>query len=364
MIPVDVTTPTTFLGRRANMAGSAPEAGELFSLDLTDGPETADTGSLDLVLEEDTALPEQEGVPPDLLAFFFPSLQPAETPEKSLVEDSTALGAPLTRSPSAPGIESAVDTIASTGAETGDPELPIAPEEALEMLEVQGDGATDQPPVDDGDPATDSPSSAPNSERQSRRDGQERRSHSDQPDQGTTTLQLTGEVDAVSPSGPAQSGGNVIVPTTTPPPFSGQNVDSLRPALVDGPVQPRDIARQMAISVAHDVDGVTEIALSPDDLGLVKLQMTTNDDRVVVVIAAERPETGDLLRRNLDSLAQEFRSAGYKDVSFSFSDQSSGNRTPDRQAVFPARADEIENDAPLDFIGAPRLRSLGLDLRV
>ena len=46
--------------------------------------------------------------------------------------------------------------------------------------------------------------------------------------------------------------------------------------------------------------------------------MTTLESGLVVNIIADRPETADLMRRNMDSLLREFANLGYDNPSFTF----------------------------------------------
>jgi hypothetical protein len=73
-----------------------------------------------------------------------------------------------------------------------------------------------------------------------------------------------------------------------------------------------DIARQLP-------DGPIEISLSPEELGKVKLTFQVSENGAMnVVVAAERPETLEFMRRNVDSLLAEFSDLGYEGSSFQF----------------------------------------------
>jgi len=73
-----------------------------------------------------------------------------------------------------------------------------------------------------------------------------------------------------------------------------------------------DVARQLP-------DRAIEISLNPEELGRVKMTINASDGAISVALAVERGETADLLRRNLETLAAEFKELGYSDISFSFS---------------------------------------------
>jgi flagellar hook-length control protein FliK len=84
---------------------------------------------------------------------------------------------------------------------------------------------------------------------------------------------------------------------------------------------PARIAAQLAQAAQTMPDAPIELALSPEELGNVRLTFNTSEGAINVVVVAERGETLDLMRRNIDTLAAEFREMGFKDVSFSFSQQ-------------------------------------------
>lgn len=149
---------------------------------------------------------------------------------------------------------------------------------------------------------------------------------------------------------------------TFPPPY--HRIDPLpiaapKPILVSAQTV-QHIAEQIVVSVANDDTGTTEIALDPEELGRVRLHMTVTDQTVQIVIAAERPETSDLMRRHLDVLQQEFRSLGFQSVDLGFADD--GGRNSPKEAPKPTHiAVEIPpEDAPPQL----QLVSSGVDIRL
>lgn len=80
----------------------------------------------------------------------------------------------------------------------------------------------------------------------------------------------------------------------------------------------RHVAQQLAVTVTQTAGQPTEIALNPEELGRVRMSMSMTDGILILQINAERPETTELLRRHIDTLAQEFRNMGYSDISFDF----------------------------------------------
>ncbi|SOC06743.1 flagellar hook-length control protein FliK [Rhodobacter maris] len=87
------------------------------------------------------------------------------------------------------------------------------------------------------------------------------------------------------------------------------------------------IARQLAQAIPATADQPVEISLSPEELGKVRMTLHSSDTGITVSVHAERPETLDLMRRNIDSLARDFRDMGYSDISFDFANQSGGQQS-------------------------------------
>jgi flagellar hook-length control protein FliK len=105
-----------------------------------------------------------------------------------------------------------------------------------------------------------------------------------------------------------QSTSTVAATTTLPTNFASQFS-----------AQIADVAKQLP-------DQPVEITLSPEELGKVKLTFQVAENGAVnVVIAAERAETLELMRRNSDSLLEEFRSLGYENSSFEFQQEQQGD---------------------------------------
>ena len=128
---------------------------------------------------------------------------------------------------------------------------------------------------------------------------------------------------------------------------------------------PPPAERQIVTAIHASGTGRTDILLDPQELGRVRLTLEGNEAGIVVTIQAERSETADLLRRNADLLAEEFREAGYTDLTFSFTDRGETASAPDRNDD-PPRGTEPEFVAappPLPSTPGPRGSAL-LDLRL
>lgn len=84
-----------------------------------------------------------------------------------------------------------------------------------------------------------------------------------------------------------------------------------------------------------------------------------------MIVAAERAETLDLLRRHSDALADTLRDLGHSSVGFSFSDM---RQDADPQATFDAsEGDPLADPQTSQHLSAApalRLTTSGLDLRL
>ncbi|MFC0202563.1 flagellar hook-length control protein FliK [Paracoccus rhizosphaerae] len=80
---------------------------------------------------------------------------------------------------------------------------------------------------------------------------------------------------------------------------------------------PRPVMQQVAEAIVSTNGDRTEIALSPEELGRVRLIMS-GPDRAHITVWAERPETLDLVRRNADLLTQHLAEAGVDSGSLNF----------------------------------------------
>ncbi len=153
-----------------------------------------------------------------------------------------------------------------------------------------------------------------------------------------------------------------------------RNADPTQTALHGTRATAIHIASQLAQAVSQTSGGTTDITLNPRELGHVRLSLQAIDGTMYVAIAAERPETAELMRRHIDSLAQEFRGLGYQDVSFSFSGRQGGNgpgqdtgfgQNPDTGPAQPLiTSEELPADRYVPRRAAAQTGGTGLDLRL
>jgi len=112
----------------------------------------------------------------------------------------------------------------------------------------------------------------------------------------------------------------------------------------------------------------TELQLNPVELGRVRLSLQVIDSTITVAIMADRPETADLIRRYVDTLAQEFRALGYQDVNVSVGQRQAGAEQADLPRSKPDESGattESAIDQSPTLANRPGLSaSGGLDLRL
>ncbi len=99
---------------------------------------------------------------------------------------------------------------------------------------------------------------------------------------------------------------------------------------------PRPVLQQVTDALVSTRGDRTEIALSPEELGRIRLVMS-GPDRGQIIIWAERPETLDLVRRNVDLLTQQLADAGVTAGSLDF-------RRDDRSGGQAAQGGPAEDD--------------------
>ncbi|MDA9207953.1 flagellar hook-length control protein FliK [Octadecabacter sp.] len=126
------------------------------------------------------------------------------------------------------------------------------------------------------------------------------------------------------------------------------------------------VVQQIAAALAQSSGQSTQIALNPEELGRVRISLSSNEMGLVVNIVAERPETADLMRRNIDSLLQDFSELGYDNPTFDFQSDggTDGEKTSNQSAT---SSDGMSADVVLTQPETPTLRHTatgGLDLKL
>lgn len=91
-------------------------------------------------------------------------------------------------------------------------------------------------------------------------------------------------------------------------------------------VQARPVITQLVQAARSAIDGMIEVKLAPEELGRVRLAMTSGEAGMTVTVTAERAETLDLIRRNIDLFAADLTDQGFSDLNFSFGQEDAGDR--------------------------------------
>lgn len=135
------------------------------------------------------------------------------------------------------------------------------------------------------------------------------------------------------------------------------------------PELPMHVAQQIIDVVQTLPSRPVEISLNPEELGRLRLSLSSSEHGLVVHILAERPETTDLLRRHIGQLDQDLLDLGFDSVAFSFAEQNhpdSGENQQGDRALAP-HSDQSVNPAGTPSIptrASPSSPTGGLDLRL
>lgn len=151
-----------------------------------------------------------------------------------------------------------------------------------------------------------------------------------------------------------------LLSTSAPPePAVARDQSSPQRGAVPSPI--RQIAEAITVADGNRID----IRLEPEELGRVRIQMQLSEHGVALQLAADRPETLEMLRRHVDQLARYLSEAGVQSNNLSFSGERRGARTVpaapqgEREGRSEARSGAIQP------VPAPRLGSVGeMDLRL
>jgi flagellar hook-length control protein FliK len=142
------------------------------------------------------------------------------------------------------------------------------------------------------------------------------------------------------------------------------------PITADLPSLAQSASQQIAIGAAQlsaEPGGAVDIALDPPELGRVRLSLVEVAGTMTLSITAERPETADLMRRNLALLADAFARQGLDAPSVDISGGGQGGRHPREEgARLPFDAQDQQSLRPTGPSAekAAPMAAGGLDLRL
>ncbi|MEO0939524.1 MAG: flagellar hook-length control protein FliK [Pseudomonadota bacterium] len=126
------------------------------------------------------------------------------------------------------------------------------------------------------------------------------------------------------------------------------------------------VVRQIADAMQGRTDRAIEVSLSPEELGRVRMTISTGEGVVTLGVVADRPETLDLLRRHIDLLSAAFEDMGFNEMTFSFAhgsdpqEQDGGAAAMSDDTPLPTGGD-ASADTPVTRLTLGDLS--GLDLR-
>jgi flagellar hook-length control protein FliK len=141
----------------------------------------------------------------------------------------------------------------------------------------------------------------------------------------------------------------------------------LDPQVLNRPETPRLVVQQVVDIIRTSRDGTLEVTLRPEELGRLSLTFSGDGSTLTVSLSADRPETLDLLKRNLTLLEHDLRDLGYDSLNFAFEGDDGQDGKPDtsQDQREPTRSSATGDTVP-DLIRPLAVMSSGggIDLRL
>jgi len=122
---------------------------------------------------------------------------------------------------------------------------------------------------------------------------------------------------------------------------------------------PEQISAQIRNALAAGGNQDIEIRLDPEELGRVRIILSTKDGGMTVAIYSDKAEVLDLMRRNSDMLEAEFSDIGYEGASFSFQQEREGNHQPPQDIQ-----EQWDIEPPVDLPVSHQPQTIGEDARL
>jgi flagellar hook-length control protein FliK len=117
-----------------------------------------------------------------------------------------------------------------------------------------------------------------------------------------------------------------------------------------------DIVRHASMALRDDGEGTIRIALKPDSLGNVKIRLEMAENKITGHIAVESNEALNAFRKEISSLEQAFRDAGFSGVELNLSLTQQGqnmDRRGQEAPSFAPRMAALRYDESFGLAGAP-----------
>lgn len=121
------------------------------------------------------------------------------------------------------------------------------------------------------------------------------------------------------------------------------------------------VVRQIAEGAARVTEGTVELRLQPEELGRVRMFLVSGEHGLTVTILADRQETLDLMRRNVDELARNLSDAGFEGAGFSFGEDPGSDDDESTRSIRQDPREEPELNQKADISTQP---VDGLDIRI
>ena len=92
-----------------------------------------------------------------------------------------------------------------------------------------------------------------------------------------------------------------------------------------------DIVRHASMALRNGGEGTIRLALKPESLGNVKIQLEMTENKITGIIVVESEEALNAFRREIASLEQAFKDSGYESADLSLSLTADGKSAQERQ---------------------------------
>lgn len=120
---------------------------------------------------------------------------------------------------------------------------------------------------------------------------------------------------------------------------------------------PRAFAAQIIDAIRQNGIGGTDITVTIEDMGRVRLSAGASESVLTVLISAERSDTLEFIRRNIDVLLQEARAHGFSDLAFNLGSDGDHHRAALHDESLHR---EVPQTEPVASADAPYPRALAL----
>ncbi|WP_299047565.1 flagellar hook-length control protein FliK [uncultured Tateyamaria sp.] len=248
--------------------------------------------------------------------------------------------------------------------------VPAAPG-PTDQIKFMVEGHTQRHQLEDGTPANSD--IVPNKDRMRHADAAPSATNTAASDMPKMT-QTNAMQDQTGPLGPLGTDADHAVKSDLPiwdtrPAPANSNPTTVQSHLSRAEIPPH-ISQAIADAFRRSPDKPIELALNPAELGRVRMVMSTQETGIVITITAERGDTLDLMRRNIDDLGKSLNDLGFSDVSFAFEQDQNASGDPDGKAPDTSHVPLIAQDTtdqsngPASPAPLQNIALTGIDMRL